>query len=278
VPFAASLAAGNGGMRMEERVAIVTGASSGIGAASARMLAERGVRVIVNYAGNASGADEVVAACRAAGAEAEAVQGDVADDAACRAIATAATERWGRIDTLVNNAGTTVSADARDLDALDADDFRRLYDVNVIGAYQMTRAALPALRSGGQGSVVMTSSIAGITGMGSSVAYSCSKGALNTMTLALARSLAPQVRVNAVCPGFVDSAWWARRHDEATIDKMRARSASAALLRRTAPSEEVAEAVVLFAIGSRSITGQLLAVDNGMTLNIGQPLADAHER
>ncbi len=263
---------------MEERVAIVTGGSSGIGAASARALAAAGLRVVVNYAGNAEGAHEVVEACRAAGGEAEAVQGDVADDASCRAIAAAPTERWGRIDVLVNNAGTTVSADARDLDALDAADFRRLYDVNVIGAYQMTRAALPALRVGGLGSVIMTSSIAGLTGMGSSIAYAASKGALNTMTLALARSLAPEVRVNAVCPGFVDSAWWARRHDEATIDKMRARSASAALLRRTAPPEEIAEAIVLFAIGSRSITGQLLVVDNGMTLNIGQPLGDAHGR
>lgn len=263
---------------MEERVAIVTGASSGIGAATALMLAERGLRVVVNYAGNAAGAEEVVAACRAAGAEAEAAQGDVADDAACRAIAAAATDRWGRIDVLVNNAGTTVSADAADLDALSAEDFRRLYDVNVIGAYQMTRAALPALRASGRGSVVMTSSIAGITGLGSSIAYAASKGALNTMTLSLARSLAPQVRVNAICPGFVDSAWWARRHDEATIDKMRARSTSSALLRRTAPPEEVAEAVVLFAVGSPSITGQLLVIDNGLTLNIGQPLADAHGR
>jgi 3-oxoacyl-[acyl-carrier protein] reductase len=263
---------------MEERVAIVTGASSGIGAASARMLAERGARVIVNYAGNAEGANEVVAACRAAGTEAEAVQGDVSDDAACRAVAKAATDRWGRIDVLVNNAGTTVSADARDLDALSAADFRRLHDVNVTGSYQMTRAALPALRESGRGSVVMTSSIAGVVGLGSSIAYAASKGALNTMTLSLARSLAPEVRVNAVCPGFVDSAWWARRHDEETIDKMRRRSASAALLRRTAPPEEVAEAILLFAIGSPSITGQLLVIDNGMTLNIGQPLADAHGR
>lgn len=263
---------------MEDRVAIVTGASSGIGAATARGLAAAGVRVLVNYAGNAEGADEVVADCRAAGAEAEAVQGDVADDAACRGIAKAAEDRWGRIDILVNNAGTTVSADARDLEALSGDDFRRLYDVNVIGAYQMTRAALPALRASGNGSVINTSSIAGVIGMGSSVAYACSKGALNTMTLALARSLAPEVRVNAVCPGFVDSAWWARRHDEETIGKMQKRAAGAALLRRTAPPEEVAEAVLMFALGGRSITGQLLVIDNGMTLNIGQPLADAHGR
>ncbi|HET7408802.1 MAG TPA: SDR family oxidoreductase, partial [Paracoccaceae bacterium] len=191
---------------MEDRVAIVTGASSGIGAATATMLAERGVRVIVTYAGNAQGAEEVVAACRAVGAKAEAVQGDVSDEAACRAIAAAATDRWGRIDVLVNNAGTTVSADARDLDALSGEDFRRLYDVNVIGAYQMTRAAVAALRASGRGSVVNTSSIAGLTGMGSSIAYAASKGAMNAMTLAMARSLAPEVRVNAVCPGFVDSA------------------------------------------------------------------------
>ena len=263
---------------MEQRVAIVTGASSGIGAATARMLAERGVRVIVNYAGNAKGADEVVAACRAAGAEAEAMQGNVADDAACRAIARAATARWGRIDVLVNNAGTTVSADARDLDALDAEDFRRLYEVNVIGVYQMTRAVLPALRDSGNGSVINTSSIAGITGMGSSIAYAASKGAMNAMTLGLARALAPEVRVNAICPGFVDSEWWARRHDEATIEKMRRRAAGSAVLRRIAASEEVAEAVLMFALGARSITGQLLVIDNGMSLNIGQPLADAHAR
>lgn len=261
---------------MEERVAIVTGASSGIGAATAIMLAGQGLRVIVNYAGNAAGAEEVVAACRAAGAEADAVQGDVSDDASCREIAQAATGRWGRLDVLVNNAGTTVSADARDLDALSAEDFRRVYDVNVIGAYQMTRAAVGPLRDSGRGSVVNTSSIAGVVGIGSSIAYVASKGAMNSMTLALARSLAPEIRVNAVCPGFVESAWWARRHDEETIAKMQRRSASAALLRRTAPSDEVAEAVVLFATGSPSITGQLLTVDNGMTLNIGQPLADAH--
>ncbi len=263
---------------MEERVAIVTGASSGIGAATARGLAAAGVRVIVHYAGNADGAEAVVADCRAAGTEAEAVKGDIADDAACRAIAKAATDRWGRIDILVNNGGTTVSADARDLDALDGDDFRRLYDVNVIGTYQMTRAALPALRASGNGSVINTSSIAGLTGMGSSLAYAASKGALNTLTLGMARSLAPEVRVNAICPGFVDSAWWARRHDEETIEKMRQRSASSALLRRIAPPEEIAEAVLLFALGGRSITGQLLVVDNGMTLNIGQPLSDAHGR
>ena len=260
----------------EQRVAIVTGASSGIGAAAAEQLARAGVKVLVNYSGNRDGADEAVRACVDAGSEAIAMQGDVSQDETCRALAKAAADRWGRVDILINNAGFTINANQSDLDALQAADFERIYGVNLIGSYQMVRAALPWLKASGQGSVVNTSSVAGVVGIGSSIAYAASKGALNSMTLSLARSLAPEVRVNAVCPGFVDSAWWARRHDEATIEAMRKRAASTALLRRVATSEDVAEAMMLFALYGRSITGQLLVVDNGMTLNIGQPLADAH--
>lgn len=262
---------------MSDRVAIVTGASSGIGAATARMLAEKGVAVLVNYGGNTAGAEATVAACTAAGGEAMAVQGDVADDTVCRGLVEAALERWGRLDILVNNAGVTRSADQNDLSALDAADFQRLYGVNVIGVYQMVRAAQSALSESGAGSVVNTSSIAGLTGLGSSMAYAASKGALNTMTQSLARSLAPKVRVNGVCPGFVDSEWWAKQHDEATIEKLRARARSTTLLQRVVTSEDVAEAILLFALAGRSITGQLLTVDNGLTLNMGQPLADAHD-
>lgn len=260
----------------EHRVAIVTGASSGIGAAAAEQLARAGVKVLVNYSGNRDGADAVVQACTDAGGEAFAMQGDVSQDDDCKALAQAAADRWGRVDILINNAGFTINANQSDLDALQAADFERIYGVNLIGSYQMVRAALPWLKTSGQGSVVNTSSVAGVVGIGSSIAYAASKGALNSMTLSLARSLAPEVRVNAVCPGFVDSAWWARRHDAATIDAMRKRAASTAVLRRVATSDDVAEAMMLFALHGRSITGQLLVVDNGMTLNIGQPLADAH--
>ena len=261
----------------EERTAIVTGASSGIGAASALRLARAGVKVLVNYGGNTAGAEATVAACIDAGVDAFAMQGDVSDDATCRAIAKAAQERWGRIDILINNAGVTVSADHRELDALDATDFNRLYGVNLIGSYQMVRACLPLLQQATAASVINTSSIAGLSGMGSSIAYAASKGALNTMTMSLARSLAPEVRVNAVCPGFVDSEWWAKQTDEATIERLRARARATTPLNRVVTSDDVAEAIMLFALGGRSITGQMLTIDNGMLLNIGRPLADVHE-
>ena len=258
-------------MTTENRVAIVTGASSGIGAATARMLAQAGVKVAANYAGNADGAAAVVKACEEAGSEAIALQGDVSQDAVCRNIVNEVLDRFGRVDILVNNAGTTMSADMSDLDALDAADFQRIYGVNTIGVYQMVRAALPALKASGAGSVVNTSSIAGIAGIGSSMAYAASKGALNTMTLSLARSLAPEIRVNAVCPGFVDSEWWAKQHDEDTIEKLRERARATTPLKRVVSSEDVAEAIMLFALNGRSITGQLLVIDNGMLLTVGQP-------
>ena len=259
---------------MEDRVAIVTGASSGIGAAAARMLAEAGVRTVLTYAGNADGAEAAAADCRAAGAEALTIQADAGSDADCLAVAEAARTAWGRIDILINNGGTTVSAPMDRLDALSAEDFQSLYQVNVVGAFQMVRACETELRASEQGSVIMTSSVSSIAaGVGSSMAYTASKGAMNTLTLQLARALAPAVRVNAVLPGFVDSAWWARRHQADEIEKMRQGAARRAVLRRYSPPEEIAEAMMLFALGGRSITGQLLVVDNGMSLNIGQPLA-----
>ena len=262
----------------EERVAIITGASSGIGAAAAKMMAERGVRVTVNYAGNTAGAEAVIQACQAAGSEALLIQGDVSDDATCRSIVQQTVDKWGRLDVLVNNAGTTKSADQKNLDALNADDFHRIYGVNTVGTYQMVRAAAPHLKASGEGSVVNTSSIAGITGLGSSMAYAASKAAINTMTYSLARSLAPEVRVNAICPGFVDSEWWAKQHDEATIEKLRKGAAASTLLGRGASSEEVAEVLVFYALGARSVTGQLIVVDNGTSINIGTPLKVVHER
>ncbi len=261
-------------MAGEERVAIVTGASSGIGAACARMLAAAGVKVVATYAGNAAGADAVVGECAAMGVDALAVRADVGEDTDCRAVADAARDRWGRIDILINNGGTTIAAPMTDLDALSAEDFQKLYQVNVVGAYQMVRACMPELKASGAGSVINTSSISSVlAGVGSSMAYTASKGAMNTMTIQLARALAPEVRVNAVLPGFVDSSWWARRHTEEEIAEMRAASANRGVLRRVSTPEEIAEAMMLFALGGRSITGQCLVVDNGMSMNVAQPMA-----
>ncbi len=258
--------------RDERRVAIVTGSATGIGAACAEELARQGVDVVVNYARSDGLANEVAERCRNCSVDSIAVQGDVSEDEACRDIVNAALSRWGRLDILVNNAGTTVFADASDLKALTATDFERIFAVNVTGAYQMTRAAEPALRRSPLGSVVNISSHAGFSGVGSSSAYAASKGALNTLTLSLARALAPDVRVNAVCPGFVDTGWMSRKLDDESLAAFKKRSAAISPLKRLVSPAEVAEAVSWFALGGPSITGQLLVIDAGTHLAVGNPL------
>ena len=253
------------------RVALVTGASSGIGAAVARRLAESGYHVLVNYRNNDAGAQDVVNSCRAVGAESDSHAGDVSSDADCRAIVAAALSNWGRLDCVVNNAGTTRFADAGSLDGLDAADFARIFAVNVTGAYQVTRAAEAALRSAA-GAVVNVSSHSGFSGIGSSMAYAASKGALNTLTLSLARSLAPEVTVNAVCPGFVDTDWMTPAMSARDLADFKRRVARTAPLERMVTADEVAESVCWFALGGRSITGQLLIIDGGTHLTVGSPL------
>jgi 3-oxoacyl-[acyl-carrier protein] reductase len=250
-------------------VAVITGASTGLGRAIAVEVAGRGARaVVVNYAHSAKQAGETAALVRASGAEAVVVQGDVADDAACKAIAAAA-EPFGRIDALFNNAGITKFAmDHSDLDAVSAEDFIRLYQVNVIGAFQMVRAARRLLEAADAPSaVVNTSSIAGIKGIGSSVPYAASKGAMNTMTLSLARALAPKIRVNAVCPGYIDTGWFGRTMDAQAHERMAQGVAASTPLRVASKPEDIAgTAVFLASPASRHMTGELLIIDAGTHL------------
>ena len=252
------------------KVAIVTGSSTGIGAAVALGLAKRGANVVVNYARSRAEAEATAEAVRGAGVDVRLVQGDVASDADCRRLAQEAIEAWGRIDILVNNAGTTkFAANHADLDALTAEDFASIYAVNVIGPFQMIRAAIEGLKAHGSGAVVNISSIAGVTGIGSSVAYAASKGALNTMTLSLARALAPAVRVNAVCPGFVDSSWFARQFGREAADKIADSQGRQNPLQRLADGTEIAK-TVLFLAGpeSANITGEMLMTDGGLHLSL----------
>jgi 3-oxoacyl-[acyl-carrier protein] reductase len=249
------------------KTAIVTGSATGIGAAVARHLGREGANVVVNFATSRSEALATVAAIETAGGRAIAVQGDVAADADCRAIAAAALDAFGGADILINNAGTTKFAAHADLDALNAEDFQRLYAVNVIGAYQMVRALAKPLKESGNGAIVNVSSIAGIRGIGSSVAYAASKGALNTMTLSLARALAPAIRVNAVCPGFVASSWFSRAFGAETAARLAEDHRKTVPLGRVATPEDVAEVVAFFAgSAARHVTGETLLVDGGLHL------------
>ncbi|HUN94649.1 MAG TPA: SDR family oxidoreductase, partial [Bradyrhizobium sp.] len=194
--------------------AIITGSASGLGAATAAMLAKDGARIVINYSSSQKEAEETADLCRSAGGDVVVVQGDVSRDEDCRKLAAAA-EDWGRLDILINNAGVTKHVPHGDLDGLSSEDFQRLFGVNTIGPFQMVRATRPLLEaaakeSGRASSVVNVSSVAGISGIGSSVAYAASKGALNTMTLSLSRALAPLIRVNTVCPGYIDTPWFTK--------------------------------------------------------------------
>jgi 3-oxoacyl-[acyl-carrier protein] reductase len=256
-------------------VVVVTGASTGLGRAVAVEVASRGAKaVVINYARNRDEAEETARLVQGHGAEAVLVQGDVANDEDCRKIAAAA-EPFGRIDALFNNAGTTKFAGHGDLDKVSGQDFLDLYAVNVVGPYQMVRACRALLEAAPQpGAVVMTASIAGVTGIGSSVPYAASKGALNTMTLSLARALAPKIRVNAVCPGFIDTPWFGKGVGEAAADRIRANAAAGTPLKVASKPEDIAAATVfLGSPHSRHVTGETLMVDAGSHLGFAPLVA-----
>ncbi len=253
-------------MKLENAVCIVTGAGTGAGAACATQLSAKGCRVVVNYSRSEQHARDVVAQCNDAGGQAIAVKADVSRDAECRALAQAAIDKWGQIDGLINNAGITKFAPAADLEALDAEDFQNIYAVNVIGPYQMIRACAPAIRASGSGAIVNVSSLSGVRGVGSSTAYIASKGALNAMTLALARALAPQIRVNAVCPGLIDTRWHSARFDPDDYAKFKDGYAKTVPLEKAASADDVAEVAVWLLEGAAVVTGETILVDSGYHL------------
>lgn len=257
-------------------VCLVTGAATGIGAATALRFAQDGWAVAINNFDDSTraAAEAVAAQCRDAGAQTLIVDADVGDDAACRRMADAVGAKWGRLDALVNSAGTTRVIPHGDLEAIDAAEFERIYRVNLIGMFQMTRAAAPLLRerpaseaSAMSASVINISSLASLNGTGSSIAYAASKGAVNALTLSLARNLAPHARVNAIAPGMVDDGLLRRvLGDEAygrVVEGMRENSP----LKRVSQPSEVAELAWFLAARAPAMTGQVLAIENGLLLN-----------
>ena len=246
-------------------VAIITGGGTGVGAATAAKLSARGYRIAVNYSRSASEAEATAAACR----EAIAIQGDVAADADCRRIVAETLARWGRVDALVNCAGATQFVPMDDLEALNAEDFQRVFAVNTIAPYQLARAAAPYLRSSGKGAIVHVSSTSAYTGNGSSYAYVTSKAALHTLTLALARALAPEIRVNCVVPGLITSRWLGKGLGEEAYQRVRQSWVDASALGKVCAPEDVAEVIAWLVADAALLTGQLITVDGGFLL--GRP-------
>lgn len=243
-------------------VALVTGSATGVGRACVLQFATRGYDVVVNYSRSVEEADETVAKAKSLGADVLLVQCDVSDDALVQKMIAATREEFGRLDVVVNNAATTKFIEHSDLDSMTEDVWDRILAVNLKGAFFVTRAATALLKEGEGGCVVNISSVAGITGSGSSVAYCASKGALNTMTKSLARALAPEIRVNAVCPGPIESRWIREGNPDVSIDAM----VENYPLPKASTPDDIADAVIFFSVGTSMATGQLLSVDGGQTL------------
>lgn len=241
------------------KVAIVTGGSSGIGASTAKLLLQKGWAVAINYAHNTAPAEQLAKEL----GNAIAVKADVSQDADCRRLAKATLDKFGSIDALVNNAGTTKVVAHHDLEGLSAEDFQRIFQLNVIAPFQMARACAPSLKTS-HGAIVNVSSVASVLGTGSSVAYASSKAALETMSLSLARSLAPEVRVNVVAPGHTNTPWHPTVRGPAQAAEIEKRYAGIAPLKAISQPEDVADAIVWLVTGARSVTGETIYVDGGM--------------
>ena len=252
-------------MDVRGKAAIVTGSATGVGRETALALARLGCDVLINYSRSAEEAEQTAADVRALGVRTLAVKADVARDAECRAMVEAAVKAFGRVDVLVNNAGTTSFISHADLDAVTDDDWQRIMSVNLQGPFQCVRAARSALEARGSGCVVNVSSIAGIRAIGSSIPYCASKAALNNLTLTLARALGPSIRVNAVAPGFIRGRWLKGGYGD-NYDMIEQLASARSVLKKVCDPEDVATAILGF-LAADLVTGQVLVVDGGMTIH-----------
>ncbi len=245
------------------KTALVTGGASGIGLSTVTMLGQNGATVALNYLADDPRGAETVARLKAEGIKVIGAPGNVGDAADCARMVAKATDDLGQLDLLVSNAGTPGTKrkiEPRELELITEELFNTLLQVNLLGVFRCAKAAAPALRAA-RGAVVNTASIAGVGRAGSSLAYSATKAGVVSLTQNLARALAPDVRVNAVAPGAVDSTWMV----EWTDDQRRS-SIENALLKRRCTTDDIAEVIVFLGFGAAMVTGQTIVVDGGLTL------------
>jgi 3-oxoacyl-[acyl-carrier protein] reductase len=253
-------------MDVRGKAAIVTGAGTGVGRATALELARLGCSVLVNYSRSQEGAVRTAAEARDMGVKAVAHRADVSVDADCRAMVQEAIQAFGRLDILVNNAGTTSFIDHNDLEKVTDADWNTILGVNLKGPFNCTRAARPALQAAGGGEVVMTSSVAGLLAIGSSIPYCASKAALNNLTVSLARVLGrDNIRVNAVAPGFIAGEWLQQGLGE-LYDLVKQAYEKKAALHRVCRPEEVAQAITGIITGPDLVTGHVFPVEGGILI------------
>ena len=247
---------------------IVTGASRGVGAATARLLAQNGHNVIINCSQSLQDAKLIEDQCKSYGSSAAVVQADISTEEGCRFLVEKTVDYFSGVDVIINNAGTTKFAfDHSNLDALNSEDFLKIYACNVVGPYNLVKFAKPHLVKSRAPSVVNVASIAGVTGIGSSVAYAASKGALITMTKSLARALGP-IKVNAVCPGFIQGEWLKQGLGADKYESVKNSIAAASPLNKTSTADDIANAIYFFACGQNIVTGETLILDGGAHLHM----------
>jgi 3-oxoacyl-[acyl-carrier protein] reductase len=250
------------------KAAIVTGSAVGVGRATALELARRGANVVINYSHSEAEAQQTAADVEALGAQALVVRADVSQDDQVRDMVRRALDRFGSVDVLVNNAAITYFVDFRDLEGLTEDIWDRILAVNVKGVFFCSRAVVPHMKQQGSGCIVNISSIAGIQGIGSSIAYCASKAAVINLTMTLARTFAPEVRVNCVAPGFIDTRWHSARPEAANYEALKEHVAQGTPLARVCTAGDIAQAVLSLIEGADFVTGQTLVVDGGGLMRV----------
>jgi len=250
------------------KAAIVTGSAVGVGRATALELARRGASVVINYSRSEAEARQTAADVEALGAEALVVRADVSQDDQVRDMVRRALDRFGSVDVLVNNAAITHFVDFRDVEGLSEEMWDRILAVNVKGVFFCSRAVVPHMKQQGSGCIVNISSVAGIAGIGSSIAYCASKAAVINLTMTFARTFAPEVRVNCVAPGFIDTRWHSARAEAADYEALKERVAQGTPLARVCTPEDIAQVVLSFIEGADLVTGQTLVVDGGGLISL----------
>jgi 3-oxoacyl-[acyl-carrier protein] reductase len=251
-------------MNNDKPVALVTGAATGIGRAAALALARNGYDVVVNFSRSEDAAEATARDAEAAGARTLMYRCDVSDDAQVRAMLAATEQKFGRLDVLINNAGTTIEVEPKKLDAVKIEEWNRVFAVNVLGLFLVTRAAVALLRKSPNGSVVNTCSIAGLRPSAQPLPYAASKAAVANLTKTLANALGPEIRVNAVAPGWMEGDWMKRTLAD-NYDGLMARRAKYTPLKRCCTADDVAETMMSLILSNHFVTGEIVTIDGGFS-------------